>query len=343
MEKIRLGKTEMNVSRLGFGSIPIQRLPEEEAVGVIKRCLELGINYIDTANGYSTSEERIGKAIAGRREEVFLATKSHSRTREGIEKDINLSLKRMGTDYIDLYQLHQVGDFKTLDEVLEKDGAVAVLEEAKKAGTIRHIGVTSHQIDVAKAAIESDRFETIMFPFNFIVCEAAEELLPVARKHDVGYIAMKPLAGGMLDNADICFKYLFQFPDVLPIPGIQEKAEIEEIVRILESSKEMTETDRVEMQRIRAELGTRFCRRCEYCQPCQQGIPISWVMVFPTFIKRQPVEWLYTGMIPELMVKALDCIDCGECETRCPYSLPIREIMSENIALYKKLRSQIGK
>jgi len=344
LEKIRLGKTDMMVSRLGFGSIPIQKYTEDEAIAVVKRCLDIGITFIDTANAYTTSEERIGKAISGRREDVVLATKSGARTRQDIESHLQLSLKRLGVEYIDLYQFHQVSDFKTLDMILDPNNELmAVMEEAKRAGVIKHIGITSHQIDVAIAAVKSDRFETIMFPFNFIICEAAEEMLPLAREHDVGFIAMKPLAGGMVDNASIAFKYIFQFPDLLPIPGIEKTHEIEEIVQLLEGPREMTIAEQVEMQRMREELGTRFCRRCDYCQPCEQGVPISMVMSFPAFTKRQAPEWFLSGMIAEMMEKASNCIECGECEPKCPYHLPIREMIAENRKFYEELKRKYKK
>lgn len=333
METIRLGKTEMRVSKLGFGGIPIQRVSENDAVAVVRRCLELGINFIDTANAYTTSEERIGRAIVGQRSSVFLATKSHARTRGEIDKNLKLSLKRLGVEYIDLYQFHGVSDFKSLDLVLDPNGPMAVVEEAKRAGVVKHIGISSHQIDVAKKAVESDRFETIMFPFNFISSEAAEELLPLARKHDVGFIAMKPLEGGMIDNATIAFKYLFQFSDVLPIPGIEKIPEIEEIVKVLEGSRQMTKVEQQEMKRLKGELEPRFCHRCDYCQPCAQEIPISTVMGIRSFFKRAPPERFFE-MVAAAMEKADTCTECGDCETRCPYNLPIREMIAEQITWY---------
>ena len=336
MEKIRLGKTGMMVSRLGFGGIPIQRLSEDGAVAVVRECIDLGINYIDTANGYTTSEERIGKAIAGRRDGLILATKTHARDRGGIERDLGLSLTRLGVDAIDLYQFHQVGDFKSLEMVLDPDGPMAVLEEAKRSGKIKHIGITSHSMDVAKEAVKSDRFETIMFPFNFITTEAADELLLLAREHDVGFIAMKPLGGGMLGNATLAFKYLLEYPDVVPIPGIEKASEMEEIVRIIEGSREMTEAEAQEMARLRDELGTRFCRRCDYCQPCTEEIAISTVMISDSFRKRFPPERFFTGRIDDAMEKAAGCSECGDCEERCPYELPIREILAERVEWYEK-------
>lgn len=344
MEKIRLGKTNMMVSRLGFGGIPIQRLTEDEAVAVVKRCLDLGITYIDTANGYTTSEERIGKAISGRREGLILATKSLSRSREGVAKHLQQSLKQLGVEAIDLYQFHSVSDFETLDTILDPNGPRAVLEEAKKAGKIKHIGITSHNIDVAKKAVASDRFETILFPFNFVTFEAADELLPLAREHDVGFIVMKPLAGGMIDNARIAFNYLFQFRDIVPIPGIEKVHEIEEIVQILEGHRMPTEAEQEEMLQLRQKLGTRFCHRCDYCQPCTEGIRISTVMVYPSFATRLPPARLFTGpTVAEAMEKAVDCSQCGECEERCPYHLPIREMMAEHLSQYQKQKSEYQK
>jgi len=340
MEKINLGKTGMMVTRLGFGGIPIQRLTEVEAVKVISRCLDLGVNYLDTANGYTTSEERIGKAVKGRRHDVFIATKTFPGTPEIIKTNLALSLKRLATNYIDLYQFHGINDTNTIDRILDsKNGLMKVFEEAKKAGKIRHIGVTSHQMDAAKALVKTGRFETLMFPFNFITSEPADELLPLCREHGVGFVVMKPLAGGMLSDATVAFKYLLQFKDVVVIPGIEKTSEIEEIVKIYEGPQKMTAADRKKMREMRDELGTRFCRRCDYCQPCQQGIPISLVMTFPTFVKRLPPDWYLRGFVTEGMAKAADCTECGECEARCPFGLPIREMLKEHYNLFEQLRS----
>ena len=341
MEKIRLGKTDLMVTRLGFGGIPIQRCTDDEAVALVRWCLDLGVNFIDTANAYTTSEERIGRAIAGRkREDIIIATKTQLRERDKIDEHLELSLKRLGTDYIDLYQFHQVGDRESLDKVLDSNGPMVALEKAKKEGRIRHIGITSHSMEFAKEAVKTDLFETIMFPFNFITVEAAEELIPLARKHDVGFIAMKPMGGGLLENAAVAFKYLLQFPDVALIPGIEKTWEIEEIAKIMKGPRDMTEDEEKTMQRLRDELGTRFCRRCNYCQPCTEGIPISTVMIMGSFAKRFPPERFFSGNLAAAMDKAADCSDCGECETRCPYDLPIREMMAENIKWYNEAREK---
>ncbi len=343
IEKIRLGKTDMMVTRVGFGGIPIQRLNEEEAVSVVKRCLELGVNFLDTANGYTTSEERIGKAIAGRREGLILATKSLSRSREGVAKHLQQSLKQLGVDSVDLYQFHSVSDTKSLDAVLDPNGPMSVVQAARKAGKIKHIGITSHQIDVAKKAIESDQFETIMFPFNFVTDEAAKELLPLTREHDMGFIDMKPLAGGMISNARLAFKYLFGFPDVVTIPGIEKPGEIEEIIGILSGPHKLTAAEKKEMQALKKQLGTRFCHRCDYCQPCTEGIAISTVMIYPSLAARLPSNQLYTGFWATVMDKAAECSQCGDCEERCPYHLPIRDIIAEHYEQYERQKLQYHK
>ena len=336
MEKIRLGKTGLQITRLGFGGIPIQRLSDEDAVAVVKRCLDLGVAFLDTANAYTTSEGRIGQAIAGRRrEDLVIATKSQARDRDGVVKHLQLSLERLGVTYIDLYQFHQVSDQKNLEAILAPNGPLAAVQKAIQDGRVRHVGLTSHSMDTAKEAIKTGRFETVMFPFNFIANEPAQELIPLAREHDVGFIAMKPMGGGLLENATVAFKYLMQFPDIALIPGIEKLHEIEEIAAIMTGPSEMTEAERLTMQRLKDELGTRFCRRCDYCQPCTEDIAISTVMVLRSFAKRFPPHRFFTERFSSVIEKATECSDCGECETRCPFHLPIREMMSEQIEWYQ--------
>jgi hypothetical protein len=255
METIRLGKTDMMVSKLGFGGVPIQRVSEDEAVAVIKRCLDLGITFFDTAAEYSNSEERIGKAIAGRREGLVIATKVDYEINQEVESTLKQSLKQLGVTYIDLYQFHGVRNLDAYAKVIDPNGPLAVVQAAKRTGLVKHIGITTHSMDVAKEAVKSGLFATIMFPFNFVNCEAADELLPLTRKHDVGFIAMKPLAAGMIQNVTIAFKYLLQFPDVLSIPGIQRIEEIDEIIQVFRGPRQMTRAEQREMQRLREKLG----------------------------------------------------------------------------------------
>ena len=342
MKTVRLGKTGLTVSRVGFGGIPIQRLTDDEAVRVVRRCLDLGITLLDTATGYTTSEERIGKAIAGRRAEVVIATKTPARDKATALSHLEQSLRRLQTDYIDLWQLHNVSTAEVYEQVLGPSGALEAARDALRAGKVRHIGVSSHSLDVSLKAVQSGHFETIQFPFNFITDEAARDLLPLARTHDVGFIAMKPFAGGMLSNARLTLKHLLQFEHVVPDPGIQTVEEIEEIAGIVGGSWELTPGDAREMERIRAELEPRFCRRCDYCQPCPQKVQISTAVTLQSFWKRFPPHRFFTGFVANAVESARHCADCGECEGRCPYHLPIREMLAENIAFYDSIAPKAG-
>jgi predicted aldo/keto reductase-like oxidoreductase len=347
MEKIRLGKTNLMVSRIGFGGIPIQMPSEEAAVRIVKSCLDLGINFIDTSRVYTTSEERIGKAIANRREAVIIATKTVSRSAEKISRDMETSLTKLGTDYVDLYQFHNVSTDDDLKAVLAPGGPLDFVRQAKEEGKVRHIGITSHRLDVAKEAVKADCFETIMIALNFVNTEAADDLLAMAKMHDIGIIIMKSMAGGMLENPVLAFKYLMQFPDVLPLIGIAKQGEMEENIRIVEAGEPITDDDRQEMDRIRAELGTGFCRMCNYCQPCPQQIMISAIMYTKVALTRFNPERIFKGEWNKFMEKVPDCTDCGECEGRCPYNLPIRERIKEAADNYsaakKKYMEQQGK
>ena len=340
MQTTRLGKTNMMVARLGFGGIPIQRLAEDEAIAVVRGCLDLGVNFIDTATAYTNSEERIGMAIQGRREGLILASKSWARTRDLMEQHLELSLTRLGVETIDLYQFHDVSDYGSLEAVLDPDGPMAVLQEAKAAGRIRHIGITSHSIDVAKEAVKSDQFETLMFPFNFITNEPADELLPLAREHDVGFISMKPLAGGRLSNAVIAFKYLFRFPDIVPLTGIERIEEMEQLLSILGGNHKLTKAEELAIQRMRDELGTRFCRRCDYCQPCSAGILISRAISLSNTDRNMPPEYLFNTWVDAVLSKAAECTKCGDCEEKCPYGLPIREMLAKEVGWYQEAKQE---
>jgi predicted aldo/keto reductase-like oxidoreductase len=200
--------------------------------------------------------------------------------------------------------------------------------------------MSSHSMDMALKAVPSGYFETIQFPFNYVTSEPAEELLPLAREHDLGFIAMKPFAGGLLDQANLSLKYLLQFEGVVPDPGIETVDEMAEIVDIVSGSWEMTPQEREDMEQIRAQVGTRFCRRCEYCQPCPEGVRISTVMNARSFWKRFPKERFAGGWAGQAIETARNCVECGECEEKCPYNLPIREMLKENLAFYESVMAQ---
>ncbi len=347
MKKIRLGKTEIMVSKLGFGGVPIQRPSDDEAVAVLRRCLDRGITFFDTADNYGNSEERIGKAISGRREGLILATKYSLRTRQDVESHLKQSLKRLGVASVDLYQFHGVNDSSTYAQIIDPQGPLSVVRDARKKGLVKHIGITTHSMDVAKQAVKSDLFETIMFPFNFVTCEPADELLPLTREHDVGFIAMKPLAGGKIENINIAFKYLRQFPDVTSIPGFQRVREVDELAQLFEGPQQMTKAEQSEMEQLREQLTTRFCRRCNYCLPCPEEIPIPMIVDIPVEIMNMPPQTLFSDRFSAPFDRAATCSQCGDCDGKCPYGLPVIELIAENVNLYraekKKYQEHISK
>jgi len=335
LRRVRLGRTGLEVSRVGMGGIPIQRPPFDEAVKVIRRALDLGVNFIDTSIAYGDSEIRIGKAIEGRRDGVIVATKGSRRDRTAAEDCIKRSLGRLNTDYIDLWQFHNVSTFEDYEIMLRPDGAYEAARDALEEGTILHLGMSSHTLDVAKKAVSSGLFETIQFPLNFVAREA-EELVPLAKEHGVGFIGMKPFAGGNIRDANLAIKYALQFENVVPDPGIERVEEIEEIVDIVNGSWEITQKESLKMDEIQSELGKRFCRQCMYCMPCPNGVEIWLLMYMRNLHRLWPLEEFLSGWMAEAAESGNNCIQCGECEPKCPYQLPIREMIKENYAFYKR-------
>jgi predicted aldo/keto reductase-like oxidoreductase len=325
----KLGKTNLRVSSVGFGGIPLQRINENEAKNVILRAEELGVNFIDTARGYTVSEEYIGSALYGRRDKWIIATKSMARTKEAMEKDIEISLKNLKTDFIDLYQIHNVKELDTYNQVLSENGAVSALVEAKKAGKIGHIGITAHTMDALKIAVTSEVFETIMYPYN-IIENQAEELFEKAKKLDIGIIAMKPMAGGALTNGSLAMKYILRNENItLAIPGMASIEELEENCNAAKSNVKLTAKELEECLNIAREMGQTFCRRCGYCSQCPKSIDIPFSFIAKAYHENYDLkDWAkdrYKGM----PAHAEDCIECGNCEKICPYNLPIRNMLKE--------------
>jgi predicted aldo/keto reductase-like oxidoreductase len=338
MEYTVLGKTGLKISRVGFGGIPIQRVNKEQAKPLIARLAQEGVNYIDTARGYTVSEEYLGYAMEGLREKFILATKSMARTKEGMEKDISISLQNLRTEYIDLYQVHNPSA-KDLEQVCAPGGALEALQEAKKAGKIGHIGITLHSVDLFREALELPWVETIMFPYNIVETQA-EELIARCTEKNIGFICMKPLAGGALENAPLAIRFIMQNPNVnVVIPGMAEEKEITQNIAAALDNAPLTEEEMAEISHIRNTLGTEFCRRCNYCAPCTAGINISGSILFEGYFNRYDLkDWAYDRYMA-LPVHADACVDCGVCESRCPYNLPIRKMLKrvqETFANYKK-------
>jgi len=339
MERVPLGETGLMVSRVGFGGIPIQQLDKADAVAVVNRCLDLDINFFDTANAYTTSEGVIGKAIGGRRDGLVLATKSTSRRPERIIHHIDLSLERLGVDRIDLYQLHGIDDAETYQQATGPGGVLSAVRRAREEGKVGHVGITSHSLDVSRVAAASGLFETLQFPLNFVDKEAVADLLPLCRRNGVGFIAMKPMGGGRLESATLALKYLLQFPGVVPVVGVNAAWQVEAMAAAASGDLSISAKEERRMAEIAAGLDKEYCRHCNYCQPCPQEIMISTALDFPTFVKRFPAEFCFSGWVADAMARVDDCTDCGECEDRCPFHLPIRQLLRDNAAHFRRLKA----
>ena len=335
MDQVMLGATGLTVSEVGFGGIPIIPLGHDEAVAVVRHCFDRGITFFDTANMYPTSEEKIGAALKGVRDSAVIATKTAQRSAQGAAEHLELSLRRLQTDRIELYQLHNVSNREALDQVLAPGGAYEAVARARDAGKVRCIGISSHSIATATAALETGLFQTLQFPFNFIESDPAEALFPLALRQKVGIIGMKPLGGGVLERADLCFRFLQRHPYVVPIPGGRTPDEVDQILALYRNPEPLSDADEREIERIRSEVGERFCHRCEYCMPCAQGVLIPQVLMFPAILKRLTRERAQ-GWVGKAMESVENCVECGECEQRCPYSLPIADLLKENLALYNR-------
>ena len=326
MEYRELGKTGLKISTLGFGGIPIQRIDVAGTKVLMHQMMASGVNYIDTARGYTVSESYLGEALEGIRDNFVLATKSMSRTADAMAADIEISLKNLRTDYIDLYQVHNP-TVQQLEQVCAEGGALEALLAAKAAGKVGHLGVTAHAADTVEKALELDWVETIMFPYNIVETQG-EDLIEKCREKNVGFIVMKPLAGGAIEDATLAMRFVCANKNIsVVIPGMADIAELEQNLAAAEDTTPLSDAELAKIEQLRKELGTQFCRRCNYCAPCTVGIPIPGTFVLEGYLTRYGLgDWAksrYAGQAK----KASDCIGCGVCETRCLYNLPIRDML----------------
>ena len=330
MKYTTLGKTGLQVSVVGLGGIPVQRTDENGAVEIVKACMECGVNYLDTARGYTISEEFFGAAIKPYREKWILATKSMSRDYEGMKADIETSLKNLQTDYIDLYQFHNMKTDEDFEMVFGENGAYKALLEAKEAGKVRHIGATAHGLEAFARLIRDyeDKIETMMFPYNIVESQGTE-LMEECAKKNIGFIAMKPIAGGNIDNTVLALKYILNNPTcTIVIPGMGNAQEVEQNT-CAEVCETLTDADKEECAKIVKELGSQFCRRCGYCAPCPQGINIPQNFLLANYKRKYGLADWAKVRYDALGTTAEKCVKCGICETRCPYDLPIREMLEK--------------
>ncbi len=328
MEKRILGRTGLEVSTIGFGGIPIQRVDTDMAFKILEKCTERGINFIDTARGYNESEELIGQAIEKiGRDKFYIASKSMRRDREGINEELNTSLNNLKIDCIDLYQFHNVRTMEQLEEIISEDGALNAVKEAKKEGRIKEIGITSHSPQILNKAIDMGEFATIQCPYNPVE-QQADELFKKAKENNIGVIVMKPLAGGAIRQASLSLRFILDNPNVsVVIPGMDSMEQVTENTELAINRRSLTSEEEEILFKEADSLGSEFCRRCGYCLPCPEGIDIPTQFLMEGYYSRYNLKEWAQARYNAMEHRAVHCRECGICETRCPYDLPIRKML----------------
>lgn len=334
MRQMTLGKTGITVPQNAFGALPVQRVDKGMAVKLLRRAYEGGMRFFDTARAYSDSEEKVGEAFAGIRENLYIATKTQARTPEKFWQELELSLNTLRTDHIDIYQLHCVDQcYRPGDGT----GMYECLLEAKEQGKIRHIGITTHKLYIAEEIISSGLYETLQYPFSYLSSEKEQEMVRKCGEAEMGFIAMKGLAGGLINRSEAAMAFMTQFDNVLPIWGVQREKELEEWLSYMDETPSMTPELKEYIDKERTELTGEFCRGCGYCMPCPAGIMINQCARMSLMLRRAPsAAWLTEDMQAE-MKKIEGCLNCGQCMSKCPYELHTPELLKKNYEDYKKV------
>lgn len=337
MKRTVLGKTGIEAARLGFGGIPIQRLSEPEAIEIVLYALEKGMDFIDTSRAYSNSETRIGKALKETGRKAAVATKSFSRSSEGVRRDVEISLKELQLGYIDLYQCHGINSLEEYRAITASDGALAGLQRAREEGVIGHIGITSHSLDLLDTIIDDGLFETIMVCFSFMEPAAGDKVIPKALAQQIGVIAMKPLSGGVIDAPSAALKWALSRPEILVLAGVEDKKTIDQNWEVFQGGWQLTDDEKRQIDAIRRELDQKFCRRCDYCLPCQADIPIQYALGIRSMVRRMGPAMLQGPLFGRILETGANCTGCGDCMTRCPYNLPIPDMIRANLAWAREI------
>ncbi len=334
MREITLGSTGITVPQNGFGALPVQRVDQGTAVKLLRKAYEGGMRFFDTARAYSDSEEKVGEAFEGIREKIYIATKTAAKTPEQFWEQLETSLKNLRTDYIDIYQFHCADQCYVPGD---GTGMYEAMLKAKEQGKIRHIGITAHKIGVAQESIKCGYYETLQFPFSYISTPQEIELVKACKEHNMGFIAMKGLAGGLINQSKPAMAFMTQFDNVIPIWGIQREKELDEWLAFMDETPQMDDEITAYIEKEKQELVGDFCRGCGYCMPCPAGIMINQCARMSLMLRRAPSKAWLTPQMQEEMKKIEGCKHCGACKKKCPYELDTPTLLEKNYEDYKKV------
>lgn len=348
-----LGKTGLKVSAIGLGCVQIGSSKAEYAARLVRRALELGVTFFDVARGYWEAEIHLGLGLEGQRHRAIVSTKTAEKTREGAWREINESLERLRTDYVDNCHLHYLQPGDDVERRLGPGGALEALLRAKEQRMIRHIGCTSHRSDVLLDAIGRFDFEAILVPLNIVEREPLIELIPLCQEKGIGVTVMKPVATGLLP-ARLALKWLLNQPVATVVPGCTTIEELEENVQVAQPDVSLTPQEEREVQGLREKLEHVRCRLCDRCVPCPQGIEINELLgsdvlydhyrtMGPEVFRAFP--WSRSRMEGDLverernMAAIRSCTHCGECEAKCPYGLPAPAMLESMLPVMEDMVS----
>lgn len=338
MEISKLGRTGFEVKRIGFGGITIPQVSKAKAIETVNKALDLGVNFIDTARAYGDSEEKIGYVMKNRKKDCYLSSRSPNVNYEGMRQDIEKSLRVLNTDYIDLYEAHDVSTITRYEYLLSKDGGLRALREAKTEGKIKAIGFTGHNWELTKKLIKTNEFDAALVVYNLADTVVEKEVAPLAKEHNVGLFVMKVFGNGRLlqlspsgerrkPTIEECLRFVLSNKDFpLILTGVKSPQEIQENVSIAENYAPLTAGEGKGLREFGDKLRRGYCYGCNYCLPCPAGINIPKIMELLESMERTDWEWPQLKEEYKKLEKTFDdCTDCGQCEERCPQNLPIRD------------------
>jgi len=320
----RLGKTEHHSSVIAFGGVALNGVALPRAREEVVAAIEAGVNHFDVAPSYGDSETRLGAALQGLRDKVFLACKTLERDRDGARRELEMSLQRLQTDHFDLYQFHAVDTVEDLERICAPGGALETFLRARDQGLIRAIGLTGHFAPTQVLAIERLPLDTIMVPVDFVdrfYFGAETGLLSLARERDIGVIAIKSTYRGKVKDKRAAYRYTLSLPVATTIPA-GNLEEIRQAIDIARSFTPMTAEEMTLLLQGSEELGDEVCRQCEHCMPCPQGINIPLTFALEGFAlryRREQAAMMYAGM----STNATACVECGQCSAGCPYHIDV--------------------